>query len=262
MRHASVLARLVTALTVAGGLWLGAVPVEAQWIYRAPNVPRTSTGAVNRAAPPPRTAWGTIDLSGVWQTDIKFNANLAADLRPDDVPMLPAARALYAGRQDNLGKDDPEGYCLPPGFPRVNGVPFPNKIVQTPTLVVMLYETRTMFRQIFLDSHALVKDPQPTWMGYSTGAWEGDALVVQTTGFNDKTWLDDAGHPHSDAMKVTERIRRPDFGHLLVEITIDDPKMYSRPWTVTQDFLLSADDELLEYVCNENNRDIPHLVGK
>jgi hypothetical protein len=163
MRHGCVPVRLLAALTVAAALCLGAASVRAQWIYRAPNVPRTSTGAADLAARPPRTAWGAIDLSGLWQTDIKFNANLAADLRPGDVPMLPAAQALYAGRQDNLGKDDPEGYCMPPGFPRVNGVPFPTKIVQTPTLVVMLYETRTMFRQIFLDSHALAKDP--LWRG-------------------------------------------------------------------------------------------------
>jgi hypothetical protein len=215
-----------------------------------------------RTRRPPRTAAGTVDLSGIWQTDVKFNANIAADLKPGDVPMLPAARALYDERQANLGKDDPEGYCLPPGFPRVNGVPFPTKIIQLPTFVVMLYETRTTFRQIFLDDHALVRDPQPTWMGYSKGRWEGDTLVVETAGFNDKTWLDDAGHPHSDAMKVTERIGRPSYGRLVVDLTIDDPKFYSRPWTVTQVFQLGGDSELIEYVCNENNLDIPHLVGK
>ena len=249
------------AVAVAASAWLAA-PAAAQWLYRAPDVPRTSTGAVDLAAPPPRGPSGTIDLSGIWQTDIKFNFNLAADLKPEDVPMLPAARALYAERQDNLSKDDPEGYCLAPGFPRVNGVPYPQKIIQTPAFIVVLYETRTTFRQIFLDQHTLAKDPQPTWMGDSTGRWDGDTLVVRTVGFNDKTWLDDAGHPHSDAMTVTERIRRPSFGRMNVEITIDDPKMYSRPWTVTQEFQLSADDELLEYVCNENNRDLPHLVGK
>ena len=241
---------------------LAEVPARAQWSYRAPDVPRTSTGAVDLKAPALRTPAGTVDLSGIWQTDIKFNANLAADLKPEDVPMLPAARALLEERQANLGKDDPEGFCLPPGFPRVNGVPFPTKIVQTPTLIVMLYETRTTFRQIFLDNHAIVRDPQPTWMGYSTGRWEGDTLVVQTVGFNDKTWLDDAGHPHSEAMRVTERITRPSFGQLIVDITIDDPKMYSRPWTVRQQVRLQADDELIEYVCNENNRDVEHLVGR
>jgi hypothetical protein len=252
-------ARLLAALLIAG-----CVPAAAgaQWVYRSPTAPRTASGAVNLSAPAPRTAWGTIDLSGIWQTDLKFNFNLAADLKPEDVPMRPAARALFDERQRTLGKDDPEGFCLPPGFPRVNGVPFPTKIIQTPALVVMLYETRSLFRQIFLDTHALATDPQPTWMGYSSGKWDGDTLVVQTVGFNDKTWLDDAGHPHSAAMRVTERIRRPDFGHLVAEITIDDPEYYTRPWTVTQEFTLTADGELIEYVCNENNLDVPHLVGK
>ena len=239
-----------------------AIPAEAQWSYRAPNLPRTATGAVDMRAPAPRTPDGRVDLSGVWQTDSKYNFNLAADLKPEDVPMLPAARAVLAERQGNNGKDDPEGYCMPPGFPRVNGVPFPQKIIQTAPVIVILYETRTTFRQIFLDTHAPIQDAQPTWMGYSTGRWEGDTLVVQTSGFNDKTWLDDNGHPHSEAMKVTERIRRPEFGRLLVEITIDDPKYYSRPWTVTQEFRLDANGELIEYACNENNLSIPHLVGR
>jgi len=252
-----------TALTLAIlSACLVAKPTAAQWIYRAPDAPRTASGAVNLSAPAPRTSSGTIDLSGVWQTDVKYNFNLAADLKPEDVPMLPSARALYEARQDNLGKDDPDGFCLPPGIPRVNGVPFPTKIIQTPTVIVMLYETRTTFRQVFLDSHAVAPDPQPTWMGYSTGRWDGDTLVVTTVGFNDKTWLDDAGHPHSEAMRVTERIRRPDFGHLVVEITIDDPKSYARPWTVTQEFRLDPDNELLEYSCNENNRYPDRLVGK
>jgi hypothetical protein len=240
-----------------------ACTVDAQWRYRDPGAPRTADGAVDLKAPPPRSASGQIDLSGNWQTDAKYNFNLAADLKPGDVVMLPWAQALYAERQDNLGKDDPEGFCMPPGFPRVNGVPFPQKIIQLPQSVVILYETRTTFRQIFLGSqHTLTKDPQPTWMGYSRGRWDGDTLIVETTGFNDKTWLDDAGHPHSEQMKVTERFRRPSFGQLVVDITIDDPKTYAKPWTVTQAFQLMADAELIEYICNENNRDIPHLVGK
>ena len=237
--------------------------VGAQWTYRNPSVPHTADGKPDLKAGAPRTAWGTVDLSGVWQTDIKYNANLAADLKPGDVPMLPAARALFDERQANLGKDDPEGYCLAPGVPRVNGVPFPQKIVQTPALIVILYETRTTFRQIFLDAqHSLASDPQPTWMGYSKGRWDSDTLVVETTGFNGKTWLDDAGHPQSERARLIERIRRPDFSHLRVELTIDDPVMYARPWTVTQEFQLEPDGELIEYVCGENNRDIPHLVGK
>ena len=238
-------------------------PAAAQWIYRNPSVARTTDGKPDLNAPVPRTAWGTVDLSGVWQTDIKYNASLAADLKPGAVPMLPSGRALFDERQGNLGKDDPEGYCLAPGVPRVNGVPFPQKILQTPTLVVILYETRTTFRQIFLDAeHTLPNDAQPTWMGYSKGRWDGDTLVVETTGFNGKTWLDDAGLPQSERGRVIERIRRPDFRRLVVEITIDDPVMYARSWTVTQEFQLDADGELIEYVCGENNRDIPHLVGK
>jgi len=178
------------------------------------------------------------------------------------VPMLPGGKTLYQERQDNKGKDDPEGFCMPAGVPRISGVPFPEKIIQTPTEIVILYETRNTFRQIFLDSHAVIKDPNPTWMGYSTGKWVGDTLVVETTGFNEKTWLDDDGHPHSEAMKVTERFRRPDFGHLFIDITIDDPKAYAHPWTATEEFHVDADGELIEYVCNENNLDIPHLVGK
>jgi hypothetical protein len=239
-----------------------ACTVNAQWRYRDPNAPRTADGRVDAKAPPPRTATGTVDLSGIWQTDVKYNFNLAADLKPGDVVMLPWGQALFAERQDNFGKDDPEGFCLAPGFPRVNGVPFPQKIIQTPAAIVILYETRTTFRQIFLDGHTLVADPNPTWMGYSKGRWQGDTLIVETTGFNDRTWLDDAGHPHSDQLKVTERIRRPAFGQLLVDITIDDPKAYAKPWSVTQEFQLMADGELIEYICNENNLAPPHLVGK
>jgi hypothetical protein len=241
---------------------LTAFPAAGQWVYHAPDIPRTKDGKADLAAPAPRTPSGTVDLSGIWQTDLRYNANLAADLAADAVRMLPWGQALYEERQKNAAKDDPEGFCLPAGVPRISGVPFPEKIIQTPTLIVILYETRNTFRQIFLDSHSIAQDPQPTWMGYSTGKWDGDTLVVETTGFNDKTWLDDDGHPHSDQLHVTERFRRPNFGHLLIEITVDDPTAYAHPWTATEDFLLNADGELIEYVCNENNLDLPHLVGK
>src|SRR5688572_1580035 len=166
-----------------------ACTVSAQWRYRDPTAPRTAAGTVDVKAPPPRTPAGTVDLSGLWQTDVKYNFNLAADLKPGDVVMLPWAQRLFDERRDNFGKDDPEGFCLAPGFPRVNGVPFPQKILQTPSAIVILYETRSTFRQIFLDSHALVADPNPTWMGYSKGRWDGDTLIVETTGFNERTWL-------------------------------------------------------------------------
>src|SRR4051812_35733742 len=170
-------------------------PLAAQWV----NLPG---GKVNPAAAAPRARDGKPDFSGIWQTDSKYNANLAADLPAGTVRMTAWAKALYDQRQANRGKDDPEGFCFPPGVPRVNGVPFPEKIYQTPDALVILYETRTTFRQIFLDGRAPKPDPQPTWMGYSTGHWAGDVLEVQTVGFNDKTWLDDDGHPHSEKLRV------------------------------------------------------------
>jgi hypothetical protein len=251
--------RLSAALVVVT-LFTGSV--SAQWSYRDPSAPRTPDGRLDVKAPAPRTASGTPDLSGLWQTDLKYNFSLAADLKAGEVVMLPWAQKLFDERRDNNGKNDPEGFCLQPGVPRVNGVPFPQKIIHAPGAIVILYETRTTFRQIFLDGHTLPKDPQPTWMGYSRGRWDGDTLVVETTGFNGRTWLDDAGHPQSEQGKVIERIRRPSFGRLLVEITIDDPKAYAKPWRVTQEFQLIADGELIEYICNENNLAPPHLVGK
>ena len=232
-----------------------ALPLAAQWA----NVPRAKT---NLAAPAPRTRDGKPDLSGVWQTDIKFNTNLAADLDPAAVPMTRWAKGLYDQRQANNAKDDPEGFCLPPGVPRVNGVPFPEKIFQMKDVIVILYETRATFRQIFLDGRKPVTDAQPSWMGYSTGRWEGDVLLVETTGFNDKTWLDDDGHPHSENLHVQERFRRVDMGHLSIEITIEDAKAYTHSWAVTEVFHLQPGNDLLEYVCLENNLDPQHLVGK
>jgi hypothetical protein len=135
------------------------------------------------------------------------------------------------------------------------------KIVQTANLVVVLYEYQTLFRQIFTDGRALPEDPNPTWMGYSVGRWDGDTLVVTTAGYNDRTSLDLAGHPHTEALRVTERYHRRDIGHLEVQVTLDDPKAYTRPWTLPMEFDLIPDEELIEYVC-ENERDAPHLVGK
>jgi hypothetical protein len=139
-------------------------------------------------------------------------------------------------------------------------VPF--KIVQNPDEVIILYEAFGIYRQIFTDGRELPKDPNPSWMGYSVGKWDGDSLVVQTSGFNGKTWLDQVGHPATEALVVTERLRRPDFGHLKIDVTINDPKAYTKPWTVTEGMQLLADTDLLEFVCNENNRDIPHLINK
>ncbi|MSV35858.1 MAG: hypothetical protein EXQ47_09705 [Bryobacterales bacterium] len=234
----------------------------AQWIKpAAPGVPRTADGKVNPQGPVPRAADGKPDLSGMWFANSKFNANLAAEFK-GDVPFTASGKALYDERRANSSRDDPDTFCLPDGVPRIQAAGgLPSRIVQTPAMVVILHE-RGVFRQIYMDGRTLQKDLNPTWMGYSTGAWDGDTLVVKTTGFNDKTWLDDVGHPHSDAMIVTERYRRTDYGHVRLEITIEDEKAYTRPWTVTQDLRLDPNADLFEYVCNENEKDIRHIFGR
>jgi hypothetical protein len=238
--------------------------VPAQWVnYSTPGIPRTPDGKPILAAPAPRASDGKPDLSGLWKAPSgKYLLNLAADLKPQEVPFQPWAAALFKQRQDNLAKDRPTGRCLPHGVPDQMAVPgYPFKIVQTPGLVVILYEEMTHFRQIFLDGRALAKDSNPAWLGYSVGRWEGDTLVADTTGFNDQSWLDDPGHPHTTALHVTERFRRKDLGHMEIQITIDDPEAYTRSWTVTENFDLLPDTDLLENIC-ENEKDFQHLVGK
>ena len=238
--------------------------VTAQWVnYVTSGIPRTADGKPNLSAPAPRALDGKPDLSGLWKApNGKYLFNLAADLKPEEVPFQPWAAALFQQRQDNLAKDRPTGRCLPHGVPdqmAVSGYPF--KIIQTPGLVVILYEEMTHFRQIFLDGRALEKDPNPALVGYSVGRWEGDTLVADTTGFNDKSWLDDPGHPHTASLRITERFRRKDLGHLEIQITIDDPEAYTKAWTVTESFNLLPDTEILENIC-ENEKDVSHLVGK
>jgi hypothetical protein len=243
-------------------LLLMSTPGSAQWLnFHSPGVPRTKDGKVDLSAKAPRLADGKPDLSGVWLVPgLKYLINIAADLK--EVPFQPWAEAEYKHRLDTAGKDDPNNFCLPSGIPEKDAVTSPWKIVQTPGLILILYESRTIYRQIFMDGRPLPKDPNPTWQGYSTGRWDGDTLVVETTGTNGKAWLDTKGHPVTDALHVTERFTRKDFGHMDLQITIDDPKAYTKPWTVTENPTLQPDDELLEYICEENNRDVGHFVGK
>jgi len=243
------------------------LPASAQWVnYPTTAIPRTADGRPNLTAPAPRTADGKPDFSGVWiAEDQKYFMNLATGLKPEDVPLQPWAAALQKQREDNAHADDPLAKCLPHGVPRVNtnGL-FPFKIIQTTGLVVILYEQMYLFRQVFMDGRKLANDPNPSWLGYSTGKWDGDTLVVETSGFNDKTWLDTAmGHPATEALRVTERFRRTDFGHVELQATIDDPKAYAKPWTTTtQKMHLLFDTDILEFICNENEKDAPHMVGK
>ena len=242
------------------GLALARIPLAAQWVhYPTAGIPRTKDGKPNLTAAAPRTREGRPDFSGIWAAPSgKYLANLAADGAPS---MQPWAAKLYQERQANEGKDRPSGRCLPHSVTDFDAHPMPKKLIQTPGLLTMLYESYHSFRQIFTDGRPLPEQPEPAWFGYSVGKWEGDALVVDTIGVNDKTWLDDGGHPHSDAMHIVERFRRPDFGHMEVKITIDDPKAYTKPWTVTVPWELLADTELLDWVC-ENEKDLSHLVGK
>jgi len=245
---------------LAAVLSVMSVSLMAQW-PKHPNaaLPVTPDGKPDLSAPAPRSADGKPDLNGVW---VVRNGNffLTWDLKPEE--MRPWAAALYKQREANFRRDTDGIACLPPGPKAAIGVgPFPIKILQTPGLTVILHEYDTMFRQIFTDGRALPEDPNPTWMGYSVGHWEGDTLVVTTAGFNDRSTIDLAGHPHTEALRVTERFHRRDIGHLDVQITFDDPQAYTRPWTLPMEFGLVPEGDLMEYVC-ENERDAHHLVGK
>src|SRR5712691_9323492 len=241
---------------------LMSIPAAAQWLnYPTPGVPRTADGKRRLSAPVPRTADGRPDLSGFWRTTpSKYTLNVATDLKLGDIQ--PWAEAESKRRMDELGKNNTVVYCLPPG-PRI---PFSQgfKIVQTPGLIAVLYEADGNFiRQIFTDGRTFPKEfDNPSWQGYSVGRWEGDTLVVETAGFNNKTTLDAFSHPHTESLRMTERIRRRDFGNMDLQITYNDPEAYNKPWTVPFQVRLLADNELLETVCNENERDRDHMVGR
>ena len=246
--------KLAVILCAAG------ISLPAQWPARpTPGVPRTADGKADLSAPAPRTTDGKPDLSGVWM--VRNGAfYLTWGLKTED--MQPWAAKIYQQREANFRNDTDGIRCMPPGPKAGIGVGnLAMKVVQTPGLVVMLYEYQTLFRQIFTDGRSLPEDPNPTWMGYSVGHWEGNTLVVSTAGYNDRTSIDLAGHPHTEALRMTERFQRPDAGHLKLDVTFEDPKAYSRAWTLPLVFDLVADGELIEYVC-ENERDSRHLVGK
>jgi hypothetical protein len=238
---------------------------RAQWDpYPWKNVPRTKDGKIDMQAKPNRTYYGKLDLSGFWipTNPTKYLLNFASDMKDSDIPLTPAGRKLLQERIANNGKDHPGVSCLPSGIPEKLSIPDGLKIVQTKDLTLMLPESRTIYRQIFTDGRKFPKDPQPTWMGYSLGHWEGDTFVVDTIGQNGKTWLDMRGLPGSERLKVTERYTRPTVGHMLVEVTIDDPVNYTKPWKATLDWTLLPDTDLIESICEENNKDPQHMVGK
>ena len=258
--------RIHDIATWRGGLFVLALmsatagTAAAQWLsVPVPGTPRTADGKPNLNAPTPHTADGKPDLSGIWRADtMRYNENLLPE--GTQAPMLPWAAELYKHRVDTHGYDRPMTFCMPHGVPdamTVAGLPF--KILQTPGETVILFEEFHRYRQIHTDGRKLPVDPDPAWYGYSIGRWEGDTFVVETSGFKEGSWLDNSGHPHTEALRTTERFRRINFGRMDLDVTIDDPKAYSRPWTSdTIHFLLQPDTELLEHLC-ENNRDIEHL---
>jgi hypothetical protein len=238
---------------------------DAQWLnYPTPGIPRTADGKPNLMAPAPHTPDGKPDFSGLWNKISKYRANIAMDVDPAD--MQPWVKPLVQQRIEDLSKDHMSARCLPlgPGYTTdadSNGGGM-MKIVQTPALILILNQDLT-YRQVFMDGRALEANPaQPSWMGYSIGRWEGDTLVVESSGFNDRTWLDYNGHPHTEGLRTTERYRRPNFGHLEVSMTLQDSAIYAKPWTVTVTAELAADTEVLEYVCGDNDKGREHWVGK
>jgi len=238
---------------------------SAQWDpYPWKRVPRTADGKVDLNAPAQRTSYGKPDLSGFWMPDdpVKYLLNLAADMRPEEVPLNASARDLYNKRIENNGKDHPGVSCLPSGIPEKDNIPDGLKLVQTEDLVLLLHESRTIYRQIFTDGRPLPVNPQPAWMGYSIGHWDKDTFVVETIGQNGRTWLDMRGLPGTEALRVTERFSRPKIGHMDIAVTIDDPGAYTKPWTVKMAWRLEPDTDLIESICEENNRDPVHMIGK
>jgi hypothetical protein len=240
-----------------------------------PTAARARTGGFDFTARAPKTRSGRPDLSGVWlvdrqplpkevltvEGDLPFPRhmiNVAADLKPEDVSLQPEAAKAFQERLRRGGAEDNAAHCKPHGVPGVNANPLPFKIVQTDNLVLILYEEDTVFRQVFLDGRKPVEDAAPRYMGYSTGRWDGATLVVDTVGLNDMHTLDAMGHPVTEQLHLTERFRRVDSGHLSVEITVDDPGAYMKPFTYTVTSTLVPDDDLLEYFCSDNEKDAQH----
>ena len=237
----------VTGVALLAGLVL---PANAQWLNQpTPNIPRTSSGKPNLAAPAPRGADGHPDLSGVWTT------GPAVVIPIPDEALTAKAKALIHEREENYFKDRPAFRCQPSGPATIVGW---RRIVQTPSIITILYENLT-YRVIFMDGRRLEADPERTWMGYSVGRWEGDTLVVDSFGFNDRTWLDPLGLPHTEALRTTERYRRPNVGQAHVELTVTDPGAFAKPWTVTQHLQFGADTDMVEAVCEG---DQSHWVGR
>ena len=264
--------RLRLACLASSALLLAPLTASAQWLnYPTPGVPRTADGKPDMSAPTPRTADGKPDFSGMWGWETRANCgarcndfqiprefmNIAANFK-GDLPYQPGVADLV--KQRTAAQDtDPNVHCMPRGAARIWTDDYYKRIFQVPGRVIILTERNMQYRQIFTDGRPQLDDPNPTWNGYSTAKWDGDTLVVQTNGFKDDLWLDANGHPFSNSGRLTEKIRRPSYGMLEVEMTFEDPKYYTAPWTVTVKNPLVLDSELLDYYCLENEKDWAHM---
>ncbi len=264
-----------TVLCVA---FLLSVPAaaSAQWPAQTNrDLPRGADGKVNLAAPAPRTGHGTPDLAGLWLPEpdpngktegventvfARYLMNVAQDVADPNGLLVPAAESRYRQHLATDGADDPIARCQPAGSPRIFSLSKATKILETPGVTLLLHEHDTTYRQIFTDGRPLPEDPLPTWMGYSIGRWEQDTFVVTTSGLTDRSWLDVLGHPHTEALVMTERFRRVDVGHLDIEVTYTDPGAFKRPLTITQKLRLLPGQELLEYFCADNEKDRQRYV--
>ena len=277
---------LLSTVSLIAAFLLAGPPLSAQWAKRMPSdVPRNEKGEVDANAPTPRTADGRPDFSGVWRgaplgggrrgggaaraggaaadgggaspaaPPAASFLNIAANM-PGGAPLTPYAAELLKGRVANESRDNPEAHCLPMGIVQLHTQGFPRRFIQTPRQLVILYEASSERREIFTDGRALppLGDPQPWWNGYSVGRWEGDTLVVETNNFRDGGWLDVRGTPLTDQGTITERFRRPSYGRMEIDITIEDPKAYTKPWTVRTTQTLIPDDDIIEFICLENQK--------
>ena len=273
MRPAAVLAFAV----------LSPVALSAQWpAYLGSDVPRAADGSPDLNAPAPRLANGKPDFSGVWESRVPPSGRLGGRMLPSigeapplaafvdvgvnmkgGLPFTPWAAELRKQRMTAQSKDNPDAHCLPLGFMQLHTHSQPRKIVHATDDIVIMYEANYGLRQIFTDGRTLPgNDPQPWWDGYSVGRWDGDTLVVESTGFRDDGWLYVNGSPFTSSTRLTERFRRVNYGRLEVELTIDDPKAYTRPWSVTLNQVIVLDTDLLDYHCLDNEKDAAHLVGR
>ncbi len=286
--------RILSAAALASMLAGGTQILFAQWPpFAATTVPRTADGKPDLTAPAPRTADGKPDLTGIWEfvpirqaqpgaappvppppnqtasqglgpgpTGPNQFFNIGSTV-PGGLPFTPWAADLRNQRKSANNKDNPDAHCLPLGLMQLHTHPQPRKIIQTPGVIAILYEAQAGVRQIFMDGRPLPRNnPQPWWYGYSVGRWDGETLVVESNGFRDDVWLDVEGSPLTGAAKMTERFRRVNFGNLEIEVTVEDPKAYTKPWTVKIHQRIMVDTDLIEFVCGENEQDAQHLVTK